>query len=188
MRLLITRFKWIGVVLGVLLILAGGTIIGCSIAKAAGAIKEDDVIPMVLSVVAAVLCFIIGAIYITVGLTTPLSTFFDPSFILGSISIAGGVVLLMQRAVVSDVIIYLIAISIIAIGAIYLIRGIIYAVSKYKVTTIVLAFVIATFAITAGILTICLKNNLFIVINIIIGTVVIAAGILQIWDTLRRGK
>ena len=188
MRLLITRFKWIGVVLGVLLIIAGGIIVGMSIAKAAGAIKEDNVIPLMLSVVAAILCFIVGAIYITVGLTTPLTTFFDPSFVLGSIAIAAGVVLLIERAVIADIIIYLISIVLIVIGGIYLVRGIFYIVNKIQVKLVVFAFIIATLAIAAGIISITLKDKLFIGINIIIGVVVIIAGILQIWDTLRRSR
>ena len=186
MRTLISRFKWIGFALGILLILAGLTVSGISIAIAAGAI-DGSIITIILSVAGAVLFFILGAIYLAAGLASSLSHFFESSFILGAFCIAAGVVLLLERNEVANIIIYLLAVALIAIGAVYLIRGIQYIIYKQETIRIVLAFVIATLAILFGVLALCLKDKLFIGINIGVGALIVAVGILQIIATA-KGK
>ena len=179
MRTLISRFKWIGIALGILLILAGLTVSGISIAIAAGAI-DGSIITIILSIAAAVLLFILGAIYLAAGLASSLSSFFDPAFVLGAFCIAAGVVLLLERNEVANIIIYLIAVALIAIGGVYLIRGVQYIIYKVDKFKIILAFIIATLAILFGILALCLKDQLFIAINIGVGLLIVAAGIIQI--------
>lgn len=186
MKTLISRFRWIGIILGVLLILAGGTVMGISIAIACGAI-DGNIITIILSITAAVLFFIVGAIYLAAGLTTSLSNFFDQSFLFGSLCIAFGVVLLLERNEVANIVIYLISIALICIGGIYLIRAVQYIVYKYDTLKVVLAFIIATIAIVFGILALVLKDKLFIGINIAIGALIIAAGVVQIIATA-KGK
>lgn len=186
MRTLISRFKWIGIALGILLILAGLSVAGISIAIAAGAI-DGSIITIILSVVAAVLFFIVGAIYLAAGLSSALSNFFDSSFVLGALCIASGVVLLLERNEVANIIIYLIAVGLIAIGSIYLIRGVQYIIYKHDKIRIVMAFVIAGISILLGILALCLKDKLFIGINIGVGLIIVVIGIIQIVATV-KGK
>ena len=186
MRTLISRFKWIGIALGILLILAGLTVSGISIAIAAGAI-DGSIITVILSIAGAVLFFILGAIYLAAGLSSSLSNFFEPAFVLGAFCIAAGVVLLLERNEVANIIIYLLAVALIAMGGVYLIRGVQYIVYKLDTMKIVLAFIIATLAILLGILALCLKDKIFIGINIGVGLLIVAAGVIQI-IAVAKGK
>ena len=185
MKLLIDRFRWVGIVLGIMLILAGATVIAISIAIATGAMKGDS-LTIVLSITAAVICFLLGAIYLGIGLSTPLSKFFDSSFVLAAVCIAAGAVLLIVRDQVPTLLTYLIAVALIAFGGIYLIRAILYCVYKGGLVKIIGGFVIATLTIAAGILALIFKDKLYIAINIVIGVIAMAVGIVVIILTTKK--
>ena len=181
MKNLITRYKWVGVLFGSLLIVAGVLIIIFSL------VKIDD-LNLALSIVVATLFFIIGAVYITAGLASPLSKYFDPSYVLGAIAIALGVVMLVERTIVPKFIVYIISISLISFGVVYLIRGILLAINKMRVTDIVLTFIIAALSLTVGILCLCFQGQIVVAIYITGGAILVAAGIAAIIYTVRKKK
>ena len=178
---LINRYHWLGIIIGVLLIIAGGLIITFSI------INIENV-NLALSIVVASVSFIIGAIYITAGILSPLTKMFDVTFLVGAFAIAIGVILLMNVDIVPTIITYTIAVSLIALGAIYLIRGIISIVNKCKVPTIVVCFVVAVIALTLGILAIVFNTKLLIAIYIAAGVILVGVGGFIIYLLVRKKK
>ena len=181
MKNLIRRFKWIGILFGVLLMIAGVLVIVFTLVN----IKDVN---LALSIVVATLLFIIGAVYITAGVMQPLSNYFDPGYILGAVAIAIGVVCLIEQQIVPRLLVYVIAITLIALGVVYLIRGILLAINKMRGTEIALAILIAVIALTAGILCLCFQNKILTVIYVIGGALLIAGGILMIVYTVRKRK
>lgn len=187
MKNIIIRFRWVGILLGILLIAAGIVVVAMSIYDL---INEKNIATNVLAITAASICFIIGAAFIVAGILIPLSNFFDSSFAFGAISIAAGVVLLvfLGKDIIPEIIIYLVAVALIAFGAIYLVRGILMIVNKLPVIKIVLAFVIATIGIAAGIVSIVMREKILYVVYIIIGLLVITAGTIELITLLKNKR
>ena len=181
MKNLIQRFKWIGILFAVLLMIAGVLVIVFTIVN----IKDVN---LALSLVVATLLFIIGAVYITAGIMTPLSKYFDPGYVLGAIAIAIGVVCLVKQEIVPNLLVYIIAITLITLGVVYLIRGILLIINRMRPTDIALAILIAVILLTAGILCLCFQGKILMVIYIIGGTLLIAGGVMMLIYTLRKKK
>ena len=176
---LFRKYKWLGIVFGALLIVAGILIVVFSIVN-------KDSVTNILAIIVAVVCFLLGALYIVIGITISLNNFFDSSFVVGAFLVAVGVLLLIEKSIVSEILVYTVSVALITFGTIYLIRAILYIVNKIKVSYIVVAFIIAALAITFGILALCFKGELLMVLYIIIGVLIAISGVLQIVVTVRR--
>ncbi len=162
-----------GILLGVLLIIAGiATIVF-------GIIKQEQV-GLVLSIIIAVMLFIIGALYLVAGCMVPLSNFFTALFLYGAIAIAIGVILLVNTNIVPLVMVYTLSIILLALGVVYIARGIIGIVYQSKTSWIAFCFIIAFFGIVLGVLSLIFKNNVLMIIYIVVGAILAAVGVGQI--------
>ena len=179
MNNLFQRYKWAGILLGVLLLIAG-------IATIVLGIVSPGQINLILSIIVAVILFIIGALYIIAGCMLPLNNFFSTIFLYGALAIAIGVVLLINTGIVPSIMVYTLSIVLIALGAIYLCRAIIGIVHHAKVMWIVLCFILAVLGITAGVLSLVYNGQVLTIIYIAVGAVLAAAGIAQIIYSARR--
>lgn len=178
MKDLFVRHKWIGVVLGALLVIAGViTIIFASI--------DSGTIDRVLSIVIAVTLFIVGLFYLIAGTLESLSHFYSPSFVYGGLSIALGVILLVNTSIVPQVLSYTLSVVMIAMGTVYLIRGILYIVHKMSKTLIIASLSIALVAITLGILSLVFQSAIIVLIYVISGILITAIGVIEIIISLR---
>ena len=175
---LFRKYKWLGIVFGVLLVIAGVLIIIFSI-------TNKDKVSDILAIIVAVVCFVLGAIYIAIGVMISLNNFFDSSFIYGAFLIAIGVLLLIERSIVSEILVYTTSVALITFGAIYLIRAILYIANKMKILYIIIALLIAALAITFGILALCYKGQLLIVLYIVMGAIISVAGVIEIIYSIR---
>ena len=181
MKKLFKRFKWLGILFGVLLALAG-------IFVAVYGVMNQGSLALVLSVVIAVICFIVGAITISIGIVgkAPLASFFDETFIYGAFIIAFGVTLLINQNIVNDIMVYTFSVAVLVIGVIYFIRAILAIANKLKVGVIILNFLIATILITAGILILCFQSAALSVIYVSFGVVLTIIGIITIIVAARK--
>ena len=173
-----SKYKWMGVLLGALLIAAGIAIV------VVGIVKPSN-LDLLLSIIAAIIFFISGAICLVSGCLIKLTNFFNIYIVLGGISIAIGVVLLIYRSATPMILLYTTAVVLIAVGATYIVRAILYISNKMKPIYIVISFVIAVVAITAGILALVYQGNALQVIYILFGLFVAAIGIVELVSALK---
>ena len=179
MNNLFQRYKWMGILLGVLLIIAG-------IATIVFGIINQSQVGLILSIIIAVILFIIGGLYLIAGCMVPLSNFFTALFLYGAIAIAIGVVLLINTSIVPLVMVYTLSIVLLALGVVYLIRAIMGIVYKSSPAWITFCFIFAVLGITLGVLSLIFKENVLMIIYIVIGSVLVISGIAQIAVTAKR--
>ena len=172
------RYKWMGIILGVLLIAAGIAIV------VVGIIKPSN-LDLLLSVIAATMFFVVGTICLVGGCLVKLTSFFNIYIVLGGLAIAIGVVLLVYRNATPMILLYTTAVTLIALGATYVVRAILYISNKMKPIYIVISFVIAVVAITAGILALVYQGRALQVIYILFGLFVVAIGGYELAITLK---
>ena len=180
MKNLFQRFKWMGILLGILLILAGIGIIVLGI-------LSPDKVNLILSITIAVICFIIGIIYIVAGVMVPLSEFYSSLYLYGAFAIAIGIILLVHQDLSSEILIYTISVVLITLGVVYIVRGILYLVNKLKLIQIILAFVVGGVALTLGIIALIFRGQMLQVIYVMAGAFMVLSGILQLIDSA-KGK
>lgn len=170
---LLTKHKWLNIVYGVLLIVIGALTLTF-------AIVNTDVVDQVISISLAVSLFIAGILNIASSLIAHTNEYFTTSLLVGSIAIAFGVVLLVNRSLIGSFIVFLLGTFLLALGAVYLIKAIIFIVSKQKVPSIVLFFIFAAIGIALGIMVLCFKDESKMVIYSFVGACIIVMGIIEL--------
>ena len=181
MNNLFQRYKWMGILLGVLLILAGVGVILLSI-------FAKDKVDMILSITVAVICFIIGLIYIIAGVMLPLSEFYSSLYLYGAFAISVGIILLIHMSLASEILIYTIAVILLTLAVVYIVRGVLYVSHKMKTIQFVLCFIIGGVCLVLGILTLIFKNQMMQVVYILAGVFFLLTGILQLISATSKGK
>ncbi len=167
---LFKRYQWLRIVTACLLIAAGILII-------VWGVLDTSRVNAVLSITVACLFFVLGAIFLVSGILVPLSRLYDTSFIYAAVSIAIGVVLLLNQNIVGEVLLYTLAVSILVFGLIYLIRGIVSAVQHGDTKAIILDFVFAVIAIVLGVLCLIFRSQVTQYIYIVAGCVITVMGV-----------
>ena len=170
--------KWLLIVYGVLLIAVGVTTLIL-------AITNIDVADSALSIAAAVALFIYGIINIAMSLIARTNRFFTTSLFMGSLAIAFGVVLCIDRLLLGSIIVYLVGILLLALALICLIKAILFLAYKYKVSWIVFHFIFAALGIAGGVLILCFRAESKMVLYAAIGSIIILSGLLEIIYTIR---
>jgi len=171
--------NWLLIIYGVLLIAIGVVTVVLSI-------TNIDWVDSALSIAFAVGLFIVGALNIATSLITNTDRFFTVPLLLGSICIAFGVVLCINRDLLGSFIIYLLGTLLLALALVFLIKGILFIVYKQKVTWIICEFVLAALCIAGGILVLCFRNESKLVFYIIIGSIITLVGIITIIFSVRN--
>lgn len=181
MNNLINRYRWIKVVLGVLIVLAGVGLI------VLGIISPGQV-NLILSIVTAVILFIIGLVYVVAGIITPLNELYSPLYFYGAFAIAIGIILLIHNELASEILIYTIAVISLTVGVIYVTRGILAIVNKMKAPIIVLFFVVGVLLIGFGVVALIFKAQILQAIYIVAGVFITVTGVLELISTVRQLK
>ena len=137
--------KWMIIVYGVILFAIGLTEFILSIVDLSASIR-------VVSYTIAIGLFIIGILHIITNLVQDTKSFFRGALILGCICIAVGVVFFVVPEVLGTFLVYFVASLVIALSAVFIAKAIIGIKFKYKVSWIVLYFLLATIGIVLSIL------------------------------------
>lgn len=174
METVFTRHKWMQLIYGILLLVAGVLI-------TIFAIIDKDNVAKTLSVILAIGFFILGACFIFSGILSLRTRLFDSIMVVGAFSIAIGVILCVQsESLLKDIIVIFVGALLLAGGAVYIGKASAGLVFKIKKGYVVLFFVLAAILITLGILALCYQSTAVQVIYIILGIVIALGGILEI--------
>lgn len=165
--------KWMAIVYGVFCLAIGVLLFTFSIINI-------DVVDSIISISLAVGLFIIGLMYIIIALVAHTNDFFTGSLVLGSVFIAVGVVLCVNTALIGSFIVYLVGALLCAIGAVCLIKAIVFIAFKQKVSWIVIYFIMMAVTITAGILILVFQGQSRVALYCTIGSLIGLTGILEI--------
>ena len=137
--------KWMIIVYGIVLFAVGLVDLILSIVDLGSAMK-------VVSYTIASGLFVIGFLHIITSLIHDTKSFFRGALVLGSIAIGLGVVFIVEPDVLGTYLIYFGAAFVIAISAIFLVKGCLGIKFKYKKSWIFWYFVFAAIGITLSIL------------------------------------
>lgn len=166
------RNKWLQIVIGILLVIAGIVVI---VVQATG-----GNISKAVSIMVAILLFLIGALVLLFALLT-VRSYFSPSYVYGALLIALGVVFLVSgSAIIEQGVPVFLGTLLIAVGVVGLVKGILLCVYKAPVLFIVLFFVFAAVAITFGILALVFRSEIVNIMYYCLGALIAVYGIVQI--------
>ena len=167
--------KWMIVVYGIILFAIGLVDIILSIVDLGSAIR-------VVSYSIAGGLFVIGLLHIITNLVKDTKSFFRGALALGCIAIALGVVFIVYPTMLDGFFIYFSAAFVIAISAIFLVKGIIGIRYKYKKSWIFLYFFLAAIGITLSILAFVYEGHATLrqIVYIAMGAIAVGAGITAI--------
>lgn len=164
--------KWMIVVYGVILFAIGLVDLILSIVDLHSAIK-------VVSYCIAGGLFTIGLLHIIANLIKDTKSFFKGALALGCIAIGLGVVFIVYPLMLGDFFIIFSAAFVIAISVVFLVKGVIAIVYKYKKSWIFLYFFLAAIGITLSILAFVYEgsNTVTEIVYITMGALAIIVGI-----------
>ena len=170
---LFKRYKWAGILLGVLLVAAGVlTIVFAFVGK--------DNLNFLLSLVIAITLFVVGASYLVAGCMASLNNFYTSLFLYGGVAIAIGVILLVNNSIAPSVMTYTLSILLLTFGAVYLVRAILYIVAKSETKIIIFALCLAIACIALGIISLVFKGTMLTFIYVVFGVLLLGAGVIQV--------
>lgn len=164
--------KWMIIVYGVILFAIGLVDLILSIVDLGSAIK-------VVSYCIAGGLFVIGLLHIVANLIKDTKSFFKGALALGCIAIALGVVFIVYPLMLGDFFIIFSAAFVIAISAVFLVKGFIGIKFKYKKSWIFLYFLLATIGITLSILAFVYEGSSTVtqIVYITMGAIGVAVGV-----------
>ena len=173
MKTLNARHKWMQIVFGALFLLAGIAVIVIEY-------NWPDYTDRSLSVVLAVALFIFAAIMFFSSLFAETKSIFSAALIYGSLFVALGVVLLVNPYLISTIFVTMLAVFIIALGAICLFKAAILIFFRMKWYYPAILFALGTIGIVGGILALCYPGVAFTVTFVILGIGLVALGAYEI--------
>lgn len=167
--------KWMIIVYGIILFAIGLVDIILSIVDLGSAIK-------VVSYCIAGGLFLIGLLHIITNLIKDTKSFFKGALALGCIAIALGVVFIVYPTMLDGFFIYFSAAFVIAISAIFLVKGIIGVRYKYKKSWVFLYFLFAVLGITLSILAFVYEGHSTLkqIVYITMGAIALTVGVAAI--------
>ena len=165
--------KWLLIIYGILLIAVGAVTVVLSITNV-------EAVDTALSIALAIGLFIVGLINIVTSFITETEKFFTAPLLVGCITIAFGVVLCIHRYMIGSFIVYLIGILLLALALICILKAVIFIIYKYKVTWIVIHFVMAAIGIAGGVTVLVFRDESKMVLYAIIGSFIALLGILEV--------
>lgn len=180
---LFNKYKWLRIVLAILLI-------GAGVAAIVLAVNGTYVINYIL----AGCCFIYAAMLITASFIANPRTPYPIEVLIGGLFIGIGIVLCIPGITESlnVILVYLIASSLIALGAVALIKAIVILSYKDPVGNWIFMLIFGIFALTGGILLAVFRtglfNNLVLAANICFGSALIALGLFVLIYAIARAS
>ena len=173
MKSLFEKFPWMQIVLGVLLAAVGITTVVL-------AFVNGSIIDRTLSIIIAVALFVFAAIMFFSSLFAETKSIFSIALIYGSLFVALGVVLLVHPYLISTIFVTMLAVFLIAYGAVMLFKGATLIYFRAVWYWIALLFLLGTVGIVGGILALCYPGVAFTMTFVILGVALVALGVYEI--------
>lgn len=173
MKNIIFKNRWIQIVYGALLMVAG-------ILTIVFAVYNTSNLTNAISIIVAVCCFILGIVYIASSFASETKVLFPASLLFASVCIAIGVLLCVMPQLLGSVIVYFVAALMTVYGVVSIIKAISFILIKAKKWHIALFFIIGAILTVLGILAFVYKDKAGIVIYIGCGLVVAVYGVVEI--------
>ena len=147
----------------------------------------------VINIVIGSSLILFGCIFVCGNLFSETHKTFTLSLIIGTLLIAAGITVIVGRFHLGvhlppELIVYFLAISLLALGAVSLFKAISLIYFKERPILIVLMFVVATLGIVAGILGLCFVPKLVSITYVILGIILIIIGIIYIAISAMKDK
>lgn len=180
MNTLFNKHRWMQVMWGVLLIAAGGiTILFASL-------NEQDKVSLAFSISIAIVLFAYGLTVLFSSFLEIREQFFKLELIIGTLIIAGGVVFCLNIDLVEDILVSLIASTLLTFGAVFLVRGIIVNATKLKVWWVPICYIFGVLFIAAGVLALIFKDRCVTVCYIALGAILVLLGAVEVYVAIKR--
>lgn len=183
MNSLFQKHRWMQVMWGILLFVAGAITI---IYTFANGDKEDSNVSLVLSIALAIVLFAYGFTIIFSSFLELKDKFFKYEILIGAFIVAVGIVFVLNIELLKNIIVSLIAASLLTFGAVFLARTIIAFAKKLKVWWIGLCIALAVLFIAGGVLCLIFRSDVVDYCYVVLGVVLIIVGGGEIWLTIKR--
>lgn len=181
MKKLFSKYAWLQLILSILLLFGGTLIIVFAFND------KENVLKLALNVIAAVILFLFGGFAILTAFLFERKSTISYAIVYGSASIALGVFLCMNKLVLLEYLVYLLAIFFIVIGAIELIKSIIMTIKvKPQVYILVLAYTFSVLFIAGGILSLIFSDKVQIVFCVIAGVLLFLLGVYELVEGIKE--
>lgn len=175
MKSLFEKYKWLQIVVGVVLLTAG-------IVAIILAINNISAMARVIGIIVAICCFLYAGMLITASFIKNPRTPFPQEVLFAGIAIGIGATLCIGTVAeaLATYATYLLGCGLIALGAIAIIKSIIIICYKDPVQNWLIMIICGVIALVGGILLLCYINELTVAINVVIGVIIAALGVLEI--------
>ena len=181
MKKLFSKYAWLQLILSILLLFGGTLIIVFAFND------KENVLKLALNVIAAVILFLFGGFAILTAFLFERKSTISYAIVYGSASIALGVFLCMNKLVLLEYLVYLLAIFFIVIGAIELIKSIIMTIKvKPQVYILVLAYTFSVLFIAGGILSLIFSDKVQIAFCVIAGVLLFLLGVYELVEGIKE--
>ena len=181
MKKLFSKYAWLQLILSILLLFGGTLIIVFAFND------KENVLKLALNVIAAVILFLFGGFAILTAFLFERKSTISYAIVYGSASIALGVFLCMNKLVLLEYLVYLLAIFFIVIGAIELIKSVIMTIKvKPQVYILVLAYTFSVLFIAGGILSLIFSDKVQIVFCVIAGVLLFLLGVYELVEGIKE--
>ena len=181
MKKLFSKYAWLQLILSILLLFGGTLIIVFAFNN------KEDILKLALNVIAAVILFLFGGFAILTAFLFERKSAISYAIVYGSASIAMGVFLCMNKLVLLEYLVYLLAIFFIVIGAIELIKSVIMTIKvKPPVYVLVLAYVFSVLFIAGGILSLIFSDKVQTAFCVIAGALLFLLGVYELVEGIKE--
>lgn len=180
MNSLFNKHRWMQVMWGILLLVAGAITIIYTFAN------EGANVSLVLSVSIAIVLFAYGFTIVFSSFLELKDGFFKYEIIIGAFIIAVGIVFVMNIDLLTGVIVNLIAASLLTFGAAFAARSIIAFVKKLKVWWLGLCIAFAVLFVAAGVLCLIFSDKVVNACYLVLGGILVIVGCIEIYITIKR--
>ena len=180
MNSIFNKHRWMQVMWGILLFVAGAVTIIFA------ATNEGANVSLALSIAIALVLFAYGLTIVFSSFLELKDGFFKYEIIIGAFVIAVGIVFCLNIDLLKDIIVSLIASSLLVFGAVFVARVVMAFVRKLKVWWLSLSIVIAIIFLAAGVLCLVFRDEVVNICYLALGGILVIVGIIEIYMTIKR--
>ena len=181
MKKLFSKYAWLQLILSILLLFGGTLIIVFAFND------KENFLKLALNVIAAVILFLFGGFAILTAFLFERKRAVSYAIVYGSASIAMGVFLCMNKLVLLEYLVYLLAIFFIVIGAIELVKSVVMTIKvKPPVYVLVLAYVFSVLFIAGGILSLIFSDKVQTAFCVIAGALLFLLGVYELVEGIKE--
>ena len=184
MNSLFNKHRWMQVMWGILLFVAGAITIIYTFANKGS--DEETNVSLVLSISLAIVLFAYGFTIVFSSFLELKDKFYKYEIIIGAFIVAVGIVFVMNIDLLKDIIVSLIAASMLVFGATFIARTILAFAKKMKVWWMGLCIAFAVLFVAAGVLCLIFKDDVTEICYLVLGGVLVVVGAIEIYITIKR--